>query len=148
MVMNEDKKTNFKNKFEQCNERFQNIFNLTSAASKIIDSELTILRVNGALTELLGFTATEIEGTKIMDYACPAYKHHWHDLQKAMWEDGKPFFKLDACIIKKDKSLAWVHVTTILFRENDQSYGFTILDDYSYLKSYEESEQRLNMALQ
>lgn len=139
---------NFEDKFKECNDRFKKTFKLTSAASKIIDSELTILKVNAALTDLLGYTAEEIEGTRILDYACPAYKHHWHDLQNAMWKEGKPFFKLDACIIRKDKSLAWVHVTTILYSDNGQCFGFTVLDDYSYLKSFEESEHRLNMALQ
>lgn len=143
----EEENTDYKDKFDECNNRYKAIFDLTSAASKVINSDLTILKVNHALTQLLGYTATEIEGTKILDYACPEYKQHWHDLQKAMWEDGKPFFKLDACIIKKDQSLAWVNVTTILFHENDESYGFTVLDDYTYRKEFEESQKRLNMAL-
>lgn len=147
-AMSDKSAPDFKNKFHECNDRFHSIFNLTSAASKIIDGDLTILKVNPALTELLGYTAEEVEGTKIMDYACKEYKNYWHQLQEAMWQKGQPFFKLDACIIKKDKSLAWVHVTTILFKEDDVSYGFTILDDYTYRVNFDESEKRLNMALQ
>ncbi len=135
-------------RYEDCNNRFESIFTLTSTASKIIDQDLTIVRVNQALCDLMGYSAEELEGTKIMDYACPEFKHHWKDLQTAMWKDGKPFFKLDACIIKKDKSLAWVHVTTILFREKESTFAFTVLDDYSYRKDFEESQKRLNMALQ
>jgi two-component system CheB/CheR fusion protein len=137
-----------KERYDDCNNRFESIFTLTSTASKIIDQDLTIIRVNEALCDLMGYSAEELEGTKIMDYACPEFKHHWKDLQTAMWKDGKPFFKLDACIIRKDKSLAWVHVTTILFREKDSTFAFTVLDDYSYRKDFEESQKRLNMALQ
>lgn len=131
----------------ECNDKFENIFKLTSAASKIIAADLTILRVNKAVTELLGYRAEEIEGTRILDYACPEYKQHWHELQKAMWQDGKPFFNLETCLFRKDKSIAWVNVTTVLFHEQDESYAFTVLDDITWRKNYEESEKRLNLAL-
>lgn len=139
---------NYEDKFNECDDRFSAIFNLTTAASKIIDSELTILKVNQALTELMGYTAEEIIGTQIMDYACQEDKHHWHELQKAMWKDGKADFKLDACIVRKDGTLAWVHVTTIAFTENDERYAYTILDDFTDWKKLQESENRLSMALQ
>src|SRR4051794_26905015 len=104
--------TDYENKFNECNARFDATFHLTTVASKIIDSDLTILKVNKALTELLGYTNEELVGTQIMDYACDEDKHHWTDLQKEMWHNGKQDFKLDACLIKKDGKLAWVHVTT------------------------------------
>ena len=134
-------------KFKECDARFDAIFELTTAASKIIDSNLTILKVNGALADLMGYSREELVGRQIMDYACDEDKHHWHELQKAMWEQGRPNFKLDACIHKKDGSLAWVHVTTITFRENGVAYAYTILDDFTAWKKLNESEQRLTMAL-
>src|ERR1700712_2159019 len=138
----------YENKFRECDARYDATFHLTTAASKIIDSELTILKVNKALTELMGYTSGELVGTKIMDYACKEDRHRWHELQKAMWEKGQQNFKLDACIIKKDGSPAWVHVTTIAFKENGVSYAYTILDDFTDWKKLQESEQRLTMALQ
>jgi PAS domain S-box-containing protein len=137
----------FKTKFQECDDRFESIFTHTSAASKVINKDLTILKVNKALTDLLGYTAEEIIGTEIMDYACPEFKHHWSDLQDAMWNKGLPVFKLDACIVRKDKSLAWVHVTTVRFEENKEHYGFSVLDDFTYQKSLEATENRLSMAL-
>jgi two-component system CheB/CheR fusion protein len=44
----------YEHKFMECDERFEAIFGLSSAASKVIDSNLTILKVNQALTELMG----------------------------------------------------------------------------------------------
>jgi len=137
----------FKNKYEECNDRFESIFKHTSVASKIINKDLSILKVNQALIDMLGYSAEEIIGTKIMDYACPEFKHHWQDLQDAMWNRGLPVFKLDACIVRKDKSLAWVHVTTVCFEENDEHFGFTVLDDFSDQKGLEATERRLSMAL-
>ncbi|MFD0795466.1 ATP-binding protein [Mucilaginibacter litoreus] len=139
--------TDFENKFSECKAGFDAIFQLTTAASKIIDSNLKILKVNRALTELLGYSDNELVGTRIMDYACEEDKQHWHELQDAMWHQGKPNFQLDACIKKKDGSLAWVHVTTIVFKEDDIPYAYTILDDFTDWKKLQESEQRLSMAL-
>jgi PAS domain S-box-containing protein len=137
----------YENKFRECDDRFSAIFQLTTAASKIIDSELRILQVNSALTDLVGYSRDELVGKQIMDFACEEDKHYWHELQNAMWQEGKPNFKLDACIIRKDGSKAWVHVTTIAFKQNGVSYAFTVLDDYTDWKKLRESEQRLTMAL-
>ena len=139
--------TDYKRKFEECSARFDDVFNLTTAASKIIDSNLTILRVNNALTDLLGYSSQELIGTQILDYACAQHQHHWHDLQNAMWKEGRQNFKLDACIVKKDGSLAWVHVTTVSFKADNISYAYSILDDFTDWKKLQQSEQRLAMAL-
>lgn len=139
--------TDYEHKFKECEARFDAVFSLTTAASKIIDSELTILKVNDALTDLLGYSADELVGTKIMDYAWEGDKAHWEELQRAMWQEGRANFKLDARIYKKDRSLVWVHVTTIAYQENNVSYAYTILDDFTAWKQLQESEQRLNMAL-
>ena len=147
-MKDEQPATDYKNKFEECNERFEAIFEYTSAASKIINSDLKILRVNQALVDLLGYTAEEIIGTEIMEYACKDVQHHWKELQHAMWHEGKRRFKLDACLIRKDGSLAWVHITTVLFRQEEEYYGFTVLDDFTTEKNLEETKQRLSMALE
>ncbi|WP_345955419.1 PAS domain S-box protein [Mucilaginibacter sp. PAMB04168] len=143
----DNQSTNYKQKFIDSEHKFDTIFELTSAASKIINSDLIILKVNKALTELLGFSAEQIEGTRILDYACEEHKQHWHDLQDALWSRKLPFFKLDACLIRSDKSLAWVNVTTILFEDEGETFGFTVLDDITYRKNFEESEKQLKASL-
>ena len=137
----------FEKRFRECDQKFNTIFDLTSAASKIIRSDLTILKVNKALCELLGYDAKEIEGTKILDHACEAYIQHWHNLQEQIWAKQVPFFKLEACLYRKDRSIVWVDVTTILYTDQGETFGFTVLDDISAIKQYEQSQQRLNVAL-
>ncbi len=134
-------------KYMQSEERFRKIFSLTSAATKIIDENLVILEVNDALTDLLGYTKEEICGKKILDFACKQYIESWENLQHQMWSHGKPFFKLEACLKKKNGDLVWVHVTTIVYIDGDKRFAYTVLDDYTFMKSYQESEKRLNMSL-
>jgi two-component system CheB/CheR fusion protein len=145
---NEDKSSGLQAKFNECDQRFKAIFSLTSAATKIIDHNLTIIEVNEALVDLLGYSKSELCGSKIMQFACEEYKAAWKDLQVAMWHHGKPFFKIDVCLKKKNGSVAWVHITTILFTESSEKYAYTVLDDFTYLKDYEESQKRLNMSLE
>ncbi|WP_367866060.1 ATP-binding protein [Pedobacter sp. WC2423] len=137
----------FRTRFHECDAKFNTIFDLTSVASKIIRSDLTILKVNKALSELLGYPPEEIEGTKILDHACEEYIAHWHRLQEELWANKVPHFKLQACLYRKDRSIVWVDVTTILYNDQGETFGFTVLDDISGLKKHEESEKRLNVAL-
>lgn len=138
----------YQQRFLECNEKFDTIFRLTSTASKIIAPDLTILKVNQAMADLIGYTTEEIEGTRIMEYACPEYKAHWLHLQNTLWERQTPFFELEACLFKKDGAIVWVKVMTVLFKEQGETYGFSVLDDITATKHYQESEKRLNLALQ
>ena len=144
----EDKSDEFLGKFNECEQRFKAIFLLTSAATKIIDPNLTIIEVNDAFVDLMGYERSEICGTKIMEYACEEYKDAWKELQQAMWLHGKPDFKIDVCLKRKDGTLVWVHITTILFTDSGNKYAYTVLDDFTYLKDFEESQKRLNMSLE
>ena len=139
---------NYTKKFIESKDKFDTIFNLTSAASKILNRDLIIIKVNQAVVELLGYPADEIEGSKILDYVCLEYKEHWHHLQEALWEKKLPFFKLEACLVKKDETLAWVNVTTVLFNENGETFGFTVLDDFTSRKNLEDSENQLKISLE
>ncbi|RYY38017.1 MAG: PAS domain S-box protein [Sphingobacteriaceae bacterium] len=139
--------TDYKKRLDECEDRFNRIFDLSSAPSKIIDPQLTILRVNQGIVDLLGYTKEEIVGTKILDYACSEYIQHWHELQEALWLRKLPLFKLEACLHRKDKSIAWVNVTTILFEDQGKTFGFTVFDDITYRKEFEESEKKLKKAL-
>lgn len=137
----------FEKRFHECDAKFNTIFELTSVASKIIRSDLTIVKVNKAFCELLGYPPEEIEGTKILDHACEEYIAHWHRLQDELWSKQVPHFKLQACLYRKDQSVVWVDVTTILYNDQGETFGFTVLDDISGLKKHQESEKRLNVAL-
>jgi len=137
----------FEQKYNDCSDKFERIFNITSIASKVIAPDLTILKVNNALVDLLGFKKEELLGTRILDYACEEYKAHWRNLQKELWGNKVDEFVIEACLIKKDKSLVWVKVTTVLFTEDGNTYGYSVLDDFTYRKEFEQAHLEMEESL-
>jgi PAS domain S-box-containing protein len=113
-------------------ERFRKIFEYSRLANKIISPDLKILHVNMALVKLLGYeNREEIIGTRILDYS-PLDDHpHWRSLQKQLWEKEISFFNLETRLIKKDGTMIWSQVTSILFPEGSQSLGYSIIEDVS-----------------
>jgi len=110
--------------------RFRTIFDNSRLANKIISPDLKILQINLAMVRLLGYdTKEDIIGTRILNYSPPEYHEHWRQLEKILWERETPFFSLDTCLIKKDKTLIWCRVTSIVFPDKDESLGYTIIED-------------------
>ena len=111
-------------------ERFRTIFDYSRLANKIISPDLEIMEVNTALVRLLGFSAKEdIIGTHILDYSPQEHHAHWKLLQEHLWEKKTPFFKLETSLIRKDGSIIWCQVTSILFPDKQGSLGYTIIED-------------------
>jgi PAS domain S-box-containing protein len=121
---------NMKLRASENQEKFRVIFEDSRLANKIISPELKILQVNMALVKLLGYDKKEeIIGTHILDYSQPEHHKHWKLLQKQLWQKTTPFFCLQTCLIKKDGSLIWCQVTSILFADKDGLSGYTIIED-------------------
>jgi PAS domain S-box-containing protein len=111
-------------------DRFRNIFEYSRLANKVITSDFKILQVNPALVTLLGYTTKDdIIGTRILDYSPSGHHAHWKLLQEHLWERETPFFSLETSLIKKDGTLIWCQVTSILFPDKDGALGYTIIED-------------------
>jgi PAS domain S-box-containing protein len=111
-------------------EKFQAIFEHSRLAGKIIAPNLEIIEVNTALVDLLGYSEkADIVGTRIMDYSPQEFQANWKLLQQELWDKKKPFFELETSLIKKDGSVIWCKVTSILFPNNESTLGYTIIED-------------------
>ena len=82
------------------------------------------------MVSLLGYTSKEeIIGTRILDYSPKNYHEHWTKLQEQLWQKSTPSFSLETILTKKDGSIIWVSVTSILFPDNGETLGYTIIED-------------------
>lgn len=116
--------------FMESQMRFQTIFELSTLGNKIISRDLKIIQVNPAMVALLGYnTKEDLLGTEILDYSPPDHHQHWKTLQQHLWSNSIPSFTLETVLIKKDRSLIWVNVTSILFPDDGESLGYTIIED-------------------
>jgi PAS domain S-box-containing protein len=121
--------------YQESQTRFRTIFEHSRLGNKIISSDLKILQVNPSMVKLLGFEEkNEIIGTRILDYAPEEFHHDWKTLQTKLWEMSIPSFTLETCLNKKDGSTIWCNVTSILFKDNGETYGYTIIEDVSQQK--------------
>jgi PAS domain S-box-containing protein len=130
--------------FQNSQMLFKNIFEQSAYGNKLIDSSLKIIRVNKALLKLLGYSKKELLGSHITDIAHPDFVKHWEKLQHHLWTANKPSFSVDTCLVKKDKSYVWCHVTSILLKDNGETLGYTILENISERKVLERNLKEAN----
>ncbi|RVT98506.1 PAS domain S-box protein [Mucilaginibacter limnophilus] len=116
--------------YQESQSRFRAVFEASSLGNKIIGADLKILQVNAALIKLLGYSnKEEIIGTEILNYS-PSERHkEWRYLQQQLWQHLAPSFSLETVLIRKDGSLIWCQVTSILFQDNGETLGYTIIED-------------------
>jgi PAS domain S-box-containing protein len=118
--------------YHESQTRFETIFESSSLGNKIISSDLKIKQVNPALVELLGYKRKEeIIGTRILDYTPSENHKDWAALQEKLWKLQVPSFTLETRLIKKDGSIIWCKVISILFKDNGETLGYTIIEDIS-----------------
>jgi PAS domain S-box-containing protein len=122
--------TNENQALQEGHDRFNTVFERSRLGNKIIDSNLCILQLNAALVTLLGYDSKEdIIGTKIFDYAPEDRRQDWKFLQENLWAKLMPSFSLETCLLRRDQTLIWCQVTSILIPDNGRTLGYTILED-------------------
>ncbi|UKT62737.1 PAS domain-containing sensor histidine kinase [Pedobacter mucosus] len=129
--------------YKESQVRFRTIFETSRLGNKIIAPDLKILQVNPAMVALLGYDRKdEIIGTRILDYAPLECHKDWEILQDKLWSKRIPSFSLETCLRKKDGSIFWCQITTILFNDQGETLGYTIIEDVS--KQHEVKQQKEN----
>lgn len=128
--------------YQQTQVRFRTVFENSRLGNKIITSDLKIHQVNRALVAMLGYDRKEdIVGTFIMDYVPEGYQEHWKLLQSKLWHTKMPSFSLETCLRRKDGSTFWCQVTSILFSDQDDTLGYTIIEDISVQHKLKEDRE-------
>jgi PAS domain S-box-containing protein len=136
------------NAFQESQSRFRAVFEASRLGNKIINADLEILQINASLVKLLGYSEKEdIIGTTILDYSPPERHEEWRYLQEQLWKHSAPSFSLETVLIKKDGSFIWCQVTSILFKDNGKTLGYTIIEDISeQYKLRQQKEEFISVA--
>lgn len=117
-------------KYQDSQTRFRTVFEYSRLGNKIISKDLIIRQVNPALVTLLGYRAKEeLIGTRILDYTPFEYQKNWKILKEHLWKGETPSLSFETCLLKKDGSVIWCHITSILFPDQGETLGYTIIED-------------------
>lgn len=138
-----EKHMSFDQRYEESQSRFETIFYKSQIGNKIIAPDLRIMQINEVLLEMLGYAEEEVVGKKVIEFAHPDFIHHWHELQENLWMKQIPSFQIETCLVRKDGSSFWCQVTSIVFRDNEASLGYTIVEDISERKALELNLKKL-----
>ena len=144
-AIHQQEKDRLQKEYQLSQNRFRTIFEQSSLGNKIIDHHLRIIKINQALVDILGYTHEELQGKKITDLSVGKFKADWKKLQNMLWTTDLPSFSIDTCLIKKDNTSVWVHVTTILIEDESKMLGYSIIEDISERK---ELERLRNLVMQ
>ncbi|MCO5950538.1 PAS domain S-box protein [Mucilaginibacter flavidus] len=118
--------------YQESQIRFRTVFETSRLGNKIIGSNLKILQLNAAMVAPLGYDEKEeIIGNYILDYTPPEFHDDWYNLQTQLWDLCTPSFNLETCLKKRDGSIIWCSVTSILFQDHGNTLGYTIIEDIS-----------------
>jgi PAS domain S-box-containing protein len=131
-------------KYINSQNKFKTVFEQSTLGHKFINADLKILKVNKAFIKLLGYSQRELLGSHISDYVVPELAGNWRELQHELWTNKKPYFTLETRLIRKNKSVFWCHVTSILLEDNDEILGYMILEDISERKQMENDLKEAN----
>ncbi|MEJ6980606.1 PAS domain-containing sensor histidine kinase [Pedobacter sp. P351] len=116
--------------YNESQDRFKTVFECSRLGNKIISSDLVIIQVNPAMVEMLGYDRKEeIIGTQITDYTPQEFQNQWKVLQDNLWKKASPSFTLETCLQRKDGSIIYCQVTSILFQDKGETLGYTIIED-------------------
>ncbi|HVS90712.1 MAG TPA: PAS domain S-box protein [Mucilaginibacter sp.] len=135
-AMIQREKDRLESEYQRSQKRFRTVFEESVIGKKIIDDQLRIVKVNRAVLAMLGYSENELTGKLITDFAQAYFIPRWKELQEELWTNERPSFSFDTCLIKKDGTSFWCHITTIIIEDNGDRLGYTILEDISERKSW------------
>lgn len=133
-------------KHKQSETRFRTVFEQSFLGNKIISSDLRIRQINSALVTLLGYNKEDLLGKSVVNYTHPDFRDKWDILRHNLWDKKIPSFQVEICLIKKDGKGVWCLITSILFEDNKDTFGYTIVEDISDRKKLEEENKRFQDA--
>ena len=131
-------------RYARSQDRFRTVFENSPMGQKIIDPDLCIRQANQALATMLGLKSPkQVVGRRIIEFAHPNFVEDWAKLQEQLWAHKNPWFALETCLVRGDKSSFWCRVTSVLFPDEEGELGYTSLEDITERKKLELANQHL-----
>ncbi|PSB30030.1 PAS domain S-box protein [Stenomitos frigidus] len=129
--------------------RFQAIFENAAVGTTLAAQDGTVLQVNPAWLQALGYSEAEFRQMKFADYTHPDDVAADVVLTQAVFAGARDSFQLEKRYIRKDASLFWGRLTVSPIRNAEGTVQFTLalMEDINERKQAERDRQRAEAAL-
>lgn len=149
VTMDITERKEMENALRESQERFRAI--LSQATAGIVRKKLdgTLLFVNAAFANMLGYTSSELVGKPIWQFTHPDDVEKNKKLYAQLMVDGLPF-QLEKRLIRRDGSILWVNasVSPIMDLDGKPQYAVAVEVDITARKKAEEALQQINLQLE
>ena len=131
-------------------ERFRKVFEEGPIGMAISSLDGRYIKVNPALSRMLGFTEEEFVSMGVNDVTHPDDRRPNADLRGLLFKGELPFFQMEKRFIRKDGSLMWGNLTVSLVRDEKGAplYYIGMVEDIEARKQAEEDKALLAAAVE
>ena len=128
-------------------ERFRLAFEEAPNGMALIGLDNKLLKVNKALSDMLGYTGDELTKLTFVDITYPEDIQKDIQLTKKLFKGEIPSYKLEKRYIRKNKEIVWVDLTATVVRDHNGKplYGLDMVMDVTERKMAEKEMKRRMM---
>jgi diguanylate cyclase (GGDEF)-like protein/PAS domain S-box-containing protein len=111
--------------------RFDEVVTSSASGIMITDLDGRLVRVNGAIADILGYTATELTEKRLFDLVHPEYAPILQDDFRKLLDGRKDRLKQPQQLLRSDGDVARITLTASLLRsdEDSPSHFVTVVED-------------------
>jgi PAS domain S-box-containing protein len=122
-------------------ERFRQAFENAPIGMAVVDFEYRLRRVNSALCRALDYPAAELLDQRFVDITHADDVKRDVELAGQLFRGEIPSYRIEKRFVKKDGSLAWLDVTALLIRDDNNAplYGLAMVEDITQRKRADEA---------
>jgi PAS domain S-box-containing protein len=121
--------------------RFRLAFENAPIGMAVVDFDYSLRRVNAALCKALGYTSHELLAKKFVEITHADDVVRDTNLADKLFRGEIPSYRIEKRFVRKDGTLAWLDVTAILIRgdNDDPLYGLAMVENITDRKRSDEA---------
>jgi PAS domain S-box-containing protein len=130
-------------------ELFKSVFTEGNLGIAMIGIDLRLEHVNPTLASMLGTTAAELIGTRIVDITHPDDGSSL-DLAQKLFRNEIPAYRVEKRYFRKDGAIIWAHLTATAIRDGSGNalFGLAMIEDITERRLYNHEREQLIARLQ
>ena len=121
--------------------KYEAAFEASPVGIVIIAPDGTLLKVNRAACDTLGYSKAEMQGTSFLDFTHPEDRWESREAYRSLWNGEHPSFQLEKRYLHKGGKTLWgrMSVSAVRGADGDISFAIAHVQDVTEAKRMEEA---------